>query len=71
MHRILLTLTVFAALALAGAQTLVYGVSGQPSSLDSVDSQDGNSLVVSNQVTERLIDFVPGTTDLMPSLATW
>jgi peptide/nickel transport system substrate-binding protein len=70
MHRILLALAIFAALAMAGAQTLIYGVSGQPSSLDSVNSQDGNSLVVSNQVTERLIDFAPGTTDLVPSLAT-
>ncbi|MBW6457331.1 MAG: ABC transporter substrate-binding protein, partial [Trueperaceae bacterium] len=70
MRRTLLALALLLAFGLAAGQTLIYGVSGQPSSLDSVDSQDGNSLVVSNQVTERLIDFAPGTTDLIPNLAT-
>ena len=41
MKRMFLALTLVASLGLAAAQTLVYGVSGQPSSLDSVDSQDG------------------------------
>lgn len=52
------------------AQTLVYGQSGFPSSLDSVDSQDGNSLTVSANITERLIAFEGSTTDLAPGLAT-
>jgi len=55
---------------LASAQTLVFGASGFPSSLEGVDSQDGNSLVVSSQITERLVDFAPGKTDLIPALAT-
>ncbi|MFN2322373.1 MAG: ABC transporter substrate-binding protein [Trueperaceae bacterium] len=70
MNRTLLALILVASLGLAAAQTLVYGVSGQPSSLDSVDSQDGNSLVVSNQITETLVGFAEGTTDLIPRLAT-
>lgn len=70
MKRTLLALTLIASLGPAAAQTLVYGVSGQPSSLDSVDSQDGNSLVVSNQITETLVGFAPGDTALVPRLAT-
>ncbi len=53
----------------AGAQTLVFGQSGLPVTLDSADAQDGNSLTVARQITEKLIDFVPGTTDLAPGLA--
>jgi peptide/nickel transport system substrate-binding protein len=70
MKRSLLVLAALAAFGLASAQTLVFGASGQPSSLDSVDSQDGNSLVVSNQITETLIFFADGSTDLVPRLAT-
>lgn len=70
MKKILFTLAALLAFGLALGQTLVYGVSGQPSSLDSVDSQDGNSLVVSNQITETLIGFESGTTNLEPRLAT-
>src|SRR5690606_14593945 len=70
MKKLVTALLALVFLGLASAQTLVMGVSGYPSSLDSVDSQDGNSLVVSAQITERLVDFVPGGTDLVPSLAT-
>ncbi len=70
MKRTILMLAALAMLGLVAGQTLVYGVSGQPSSLDSVDSQDGNSLVVSNQITETLITFASGSTDLVPRLAT-
>ena len=70
MKKLMTALLALAFLGLASAQTLVYGVSGFPSSLDSVDSQDGNSLVVSAQITERLVDFEPGGTGLIPSLAT-
>lgn len=70
MKKLMTALLALAFLGLASAQTLVMGVSGYPSSLDSVDSQDGNSLVVSAQITERLVDFAPGGTDLVPSLAT-
>jgi len=55
---------------MVSAQTLVYGLSGLPTSIDSVDSQDGNSLVVSAAITETLVFFEPGTTTLVPRLAT-
>ena len=70
MKKLLLALAALLLVGLVSAQTLVYGVSGFPSSLDAVDSQDGNSLVVSGQITERLVDFQPGGTDLIPGLAT-
>jgi len=70
MKRLILALSVLLTFGLVSAQTLVYGISGFPSSLDSADSQDGNSLVVSGQITERLVDFAPGATDLVPALAT-
>ena len=70
MKKLMAALLALVLLGLASAQTLVYGTSGFPSSLDAVDSQDGNSLVVSSQITERLVDFVPGGTDLRPGLAT-
>jgi len=51
------------------AQTLVFGASGLPATLDAGDADDGNSLVVAGQVTERLVGFEPGTTELAPALA--
>lgn len=53
-----------------GAQTLVYGQSGLPVTLDSAAAQDGNSLAVSYQVAENLVGFEAGTTTLAPALAT-
>ncbi len=70
MKKLALLLGLLLTLGLTSAQTLVFGSSGFPASLDAVDSQDGNSLVVSGQVTERLVDFAPGKTDLIPGLAT-
>ncbi len=70
MKRLSVLLALFLTFGLASAQTLVFGASGFPSSLEGVDSQDGNSLVVSSQITERLVDFAPGKTDLIPALAT-
>ncbi|HNR00312.1 MAG TPA: ABC transporter substrate-binding protein, partial [Trueperaceae bacterium] len=69
MKKLALLLGLLLTLGLTSAQTLVFGSSGFPASLDAVDSQDGNSLVVSGQVTERLVDFAPGKTDLIPGLA--
>lgn len=57
-------------LGVAAAQTLVYGQSGFPTTLDSVGSQDGNSLTVSVNITERLIGFERGGAELAPALAT-
>ena len=70
MKKFLLAFALLAALSFGAAQTLVYGLSGFPSSLDSADSQDGNSLAVSSQISETLIAFAPGSTELVPQLAT-
>jgi peptide/nickel transport system substrate-binding protein len=70
MKKIFLAIALLAALSMGAAQTLVYGISGFPSSLDSADSTDGNSLTVSGQITEQLIGFEAGSTDLRPLLAT-
>ena len=70
MRRLVLLAALLLSLGVAGAQTLNYGSSGFPISLDAVDVTDGNSLVVALQIAERLIDFAPGGTDLIPALAT-
>jgi peptide/nickel transport system substrate-binding protein len=50
----------------------VYGSGGQPVNLEPGNVTDGNSLIVQNQVYNRLLDFKPGSTQLEPSLAiTW
>ena len=49
---------------------LVYGSGGQPVNLESGNITDGNSIIVHNQIYNRLIEFKPGTTDLQPGLAT-
>ena len=64
-------LVAVALLALSGvtwAQTLVYGESGLPVSLDL--PQDGNSLTVQYQIAEPLVGFQPGSSELRPLLAT-
>jgi len=52
------------------AGALVYGSGGQPVNLEPGNITDGNSIIVQDQIYDRLIDFQPGTTDLVPSLAT-
>ncbi|MBW4538186.1 MAG: ABC transporter substrate-binding protein, partial [Myxacorys chilensis ATA2-1-KO14] len=49
---------------------LVYGSGGQPVNLEAGNVTDGNSLIVHNQIYNRLLEFKPGTTELQPSLAT-
>lgn len=49
---------------------LIYAASGQPTNLEPGNITDGNSLIVHNQIYNRLIQFKPGTTNLEPSLAT-
>lgn len=39
-------------------------------SLESGNITDGNSIILHEQIYNRLLDFVPGTTDIEPSLAT-
>ncbi|MEO1210524.1 MAG: ABC transporter substrate-binding protein [Cyanobacteria bacterium J06638_20] len=48
---------------------LVYGSGGQPVNLEPGNITDGNSIIVQQQIYDRLIDFEPGTTDLVPALA--
>lgn len=54
----------------APAGALVYGAGGQPVNLEPGNITDGNSVMVQDQIYNRLIDSKPGTTDLEPSLAT-
>ncbi len=49
---------------------LVYGASGQPVNLEAGNAIDGNSLVVHDQIYNRLAKNQPGTTTLAPALAT-
>lgn len=50
--------------------TLVYGAGGEPVNLEPGNIEDGNSLIVQQQIYNRLVQFKPGTTDLEPALAT-
>lgn len=70
MKKVLLLLVGLLTLSLASAQTLVFGQSGLPVTLDSAQAQDGNSLSVAYQITEPLVSFKPGTAELVPGLAT-
>lgn len=56
--------------AAAPPGALVYGAGGQPVNLEPGNITDGNSIMVQDQIYNRLIDTKPGTTDLEPSLAT-
>jgi peptide/nickel transport system substrate-binding protein len=49
---------------------LVYGSGGQPVNLEPGNITDGNSLIAQDQIYNRLMEFKPGTTELVPALAT-
>ncbi len=49
---------------------LVFGGSGEPDSLDSMDTTTGVALIVTRQMEEGLLDFKPGTLEVVPKLAT-
>ena len=49
---------------------LVYGAGGPPVNLEPGNITDGNSVIVIDQIYNRLTDFKPGTVELEPSLAT-
>lgn len=51
------------------AKFLVYGGSGEPDSLDSMNTTTGTALIVTQQIEETLISFKPGTLELTPKLA--
>ncbi|MBD0344828.1 MAG: ABC transporter substrate-binding protein [Coleofasciculus sp. Co-bin14] len=54
----------------APAGALVYGSAGPPVNLESGNITDGNSVIVQEQIYNRLIETKPGTTELQPGLAT-
>lgn len=54
----------------APAGAIVYGSGGEPVNLEPGNVTDGNSLIVQNQIYERLLEFKPGTTEVAPGLAT-
>jgi peptide/nickel transport system substrate-binding protein len=54
----------------APSGALVYGSTGQPVNLEPGNITDGNSIVVLNQIYNRLMEVKPGTTEIEPSLAT-
>ncbi len=67
-----LTLLGTGALIAAVAQSnkpIVVGSGGQPVSLASGKISDGNSIFVQQQIYDRLLDFKPGTSEVMPALA--
>lgn len=49
---------------------LVFGGSGEPDSLDSMDTTTGTALIVTRQLQEGLLDFKPGTLEVEGRLAT-
>ncbi|MGZ4419180.1 MAG: ABC transporter substrate-binding protein [Gaiellaceae bacterium] len=79
--RLVLLLAVMVSLALVGyssaggaksgaSNTLVYGASADPALLDPSLTSDGESLRPAGQIFESLVGFKPGTSDVVPSLAT-
>lgn len=50
--------------------TLIWMQNGEPAGLYCADETDGESLRVCEQLVESLLGFAPGTTDVVPSLAT-
>lgn len=54
----------------APSGVLVYGSGGQPVNLEPGNITDGNSIIVQDQIYNRLMEFKPGTTELQPALAT-
>ncbi|WAL61521.1 ABC transporter substrate-binding protein [Thermocoleostomius sinensis] len=54
----------------SGTNTLVFGAVGDPVTLESGNATDAYSGYVQQQLYDRLLDFEPGTTTLIPALAT-
>lgn len=53
-----------------GGSTFTYGRGADSVSLDPINATDGESFVVTRQVMDTLLAFEPGTTDVIPALAT-
>ncbi len=68
------TLGFVLSLALTGgalaAGNLTYGLGGEPVNLDAGDTTDGNAVLVMQQIYDTLLRFKPGTSTLLPALAT-
>lgn len=54
----------------APANALVFGSGGEPVNLEPGNITDGNSIYVQQQIYDRLLDSRPGTTEIVPALAT-
>jgi peptide/nickel transport system substrate-binding protein len=54
----------------AGTDTFVFGRGADSVSLDPVNTTDGESLRVTRQIFDGLLDFAPESTDVIPALAT-
>jgi len=54
----------------AAPDTLIYAGASDPTYLDPALVSDGESFRVTKQIFESLVDFAPGTTRLIPALAT-
>jgi len=54
----------------AAPDTLIYAGAADPTYLDPALVSDGESFRVTKQIYESLVDFAPGTTRLVPALAT-
>ena len=65
----LLTAMLLGTPALAAGK-LVYGMSAEPTSLESGNVNDTSSALAHVQIYDTLVGFVPGTTTLAPALAT-
>lgn len=53
----------------AQAASIVFGLGGEPASLDPSVTADGNSAYVQTQIYNGLLAFKPGTIDVQPDLA--
>jgi peptide/nickel transport system substrate-binding protein len=53
-----------------GGNTFIFGRGADSVSLDPINATDGESFRVTRQVFDALLDFAPGTFDLVPALAT-
>lgn len=53
-----------------GGNTFIFGRGADSVGLDPINVTDGESLIVTRQIFDGLLDFAPGSTDVIPSLAT-
>jgi len=59
----------FSGATVQGKDTLIFAHSGDAVGLDPSDETDGESFLVTKQLLEGLLDFEPGTTNVIPKLA--